>query len=255
MSKLSWSELDSRVYETGVDRGVFYPQKSPGVSWNGIVSIEETPSDAEIKVVYWDGLPYRKPSSSGSFSAILSAYTYPLEFEEHNEDQSGFHIRQRLKSFGLSYRTTTIGQNGNVGYKIHLVYNALAAPSSEVYESSLDDTASFKWELETTPILVDGIKPASHFVVDSTLAYPWAVAELEDILYGTVATEPRLPTIDELIVLFENSSILKITDHGDGTWTAEGPDNVVKIINDTTFEINSPSVVPIDSVTYEISSL
>jgi hypothetical protein len=155
---------------------------------------------------------------------------------------------QQRTHFGLSYRVQT-----DHGYKIHLVYNALATPSqgNYVYASA----SSFSWDLTTR-----GAKSAegiyvSHLVIDSEEAYPWTIEALENTLYGTDELPPRLPSPDEVLDIFEENSILRIIDHGDGTWTAIGPDDVVSMIDATTFQINYETAVYIDANTYTVHSL
>ena len=50
--KLKWDETGKRVYETGVSQGVLYVQTDEGaygsgVAWNGLTSVNESPSGAE----------------------------------------------------------------------------------------------------------------------------------------------------------------------------------------------------------------
>ena len=249
MTKLSWHESGKHFYEAGVDQGAFYPENAPAVSWNGLVSVKETPSGDTKSIVYIDGLRYQNQLSLGSFAASIEAYTYPNEFDEYKGP------------FGFCYRTQ-IGNDldgTDYGYKLHLVYNALATPTAKEY-SSINDSSeaiAFSWDISTTPVPLIGSRPTAHIVVESP-AYSWVFSDLEDILYGTELTEPRFPSIDEVIQLFENDSILKITDNGDGTWTAEsrsGFDNIIQMLDTTTFQISWPSAVFIDSESYTISSL
>ena len=259
MTKLSWNESGSRFYEAGVDHGVFYPQVGPGIPWNGLVSIKESESEANQHITYIDGQKIRTQLQLGVFVADLSAYTYPLEFEEY-DGLSGLELSaQPQRTFHLSYRT----MNGNdidgldYGYKVHLVFNALASPVRRDY-TTLDDTLNplaFTWNLTTTPVFVPGARPASHFVIDSTTIYSDSLAALEDILYGTGDTSATFPTIEEFLQIFENTAVLKITDHGDGTWTAEGPDDVVQLLDPTTFQIDWKSAIFISADSYTVRSM
>lgn len=251
MTKLVWGEIDSKNFEIGVDRGVLYLQNNLGVSWSGLISITDSPSDVDNNFHYMDGVKYRIQKGPIGYSATLEAFSYPPEFEFY-EGLSDKLTSQSRKKFNLSYRTM-----GDKGYKIHLVYNALASPS-ERENNTLNQTPeilTFIWGLSTTPVLIKDEMYGSHLIIDSNIAYEWALQELEDILYGTDDTSPRFPTISEVLNLFENASIVKVTDHGDGTFTVEGPDEYVYLTAPTEFEVNWPSAVYIDDVTYQISSL
>lgn len=47
MSKLVWDKVGERLYETGVSKGVVYPQEGSaypkGTAWNGLTAINESP--------------------------------------------------------------------------------------------------------------------------------------------------------------------------------------------------------------------
>lgn len=245
MTKISWDESGSREYLAGVDRGVLYPDSGVGVPWNGLTSVTER-DDSSVIESYVDGRKLRQKTEPGSFSASLQAFTYPNEFSEHEK-------------FSLSYRTL-IGndiEGLEHGYKIHLVYNASVAPSSADYQTINEEISPmlFEWPIETEAITLSGVRPFSHLIVDSTIALPTTMAALEDILYGATGVDPSLPTPEELIDLFQDYSVLKITDHGDGSWTAEGPDSAISMLDATSFEITWPSAIFISSDSYKISSM
>lgn len=238
MTRISWGSGE-RNYVAGIDRGVLYPVGGGGVPWNGLISVKETSSEFDISANYVDGRQFSQQHTPGSFTATIEAVTYPDEFEEQ-------------KPFGFSYRAG-VGS----GYKLHLVYNALAAIADKEYSSLDGDPAetSFSWDITTRPVPIKGSLPSAHLIVDTSLAYSWTVKAFEDLIYGTEESQARLPSPQEVLDLFDANSVLKITDHGDGTWTAEGPDEVVSMLDATTFQINWPSVVYIDTVTYTVSSL
>lgn len=258
MTKLSWNDSGSRRYFAGVDRGVFYPSTGPGVSWNGLVSVNAR-EDASTESGYLDGVKQFQRTVPGSFEAAISAFTYPDEFSDYDGVEDGQIAQQDRLSFGLSYRTS-IGddlQGLDLGYQIHLVYNARVSPTESEY-SSVDtetDLTMFEWPISTLPIEFPGVKPFSHVIIDSTIANEGALSELEDLIYGSVGVDPQLPSIQDIVNLFEENSILKITDNGDGTWTAEAPGTIIQMLDATTFEITWPSAIFIDSVSYRISSL
>ena len=216
MSKLVWDETGKRFYETGVKQGVLYPQAAggtypKGVAWNGLTSVSESPEGAEPEPLYADDIKYLNLMSVEEFKATIEAYTYPDEFAECDGSASiaeGVTVgQQKRKPFGLCYRTT-LGNDvdGNShGYKLHLVYGALAAPSEKNFETINDspEAATFSWELSTTPVAIskDGFQPTASITIDSTKADSTKLKALEDILYGSAETEPRLPLPDEVATL------------------------------------------------------
>lgn len=211
MSKLIWDKAGSRLFETGVDKGVLYPQGEngtypKGVAWSGLTGVTESPSGAEPTPLYADNIKYLNILSTEEFAATVEAYTYPDEFAECDgsaELTKGVSIgQQKRKMFGMSYQTK-IGNDtdGNDhGYKIHIIYGALAAPSEKGYQSVNDspDAITFSWELSTTPVNVDGFDPTASVTIDSTKVEPEKLAALEKVLYGDTAAEARLPLPDEI---------------------------------------------------------
>lgn len=258
MSRLVWGDPDKRLYETGIDRGVFYPVEGVGVPWNGLVAVSEAPSGADITRGYVDGESFTQQRQSESYSAKISAYTYPREFEEYDGHVIAGHTQQKRKMFNLSFRTKVgNGFDPNAHHLIHLVYNAVASPSVHNHATIGfgNQVTAFEWQIETIPTFLPTGETTAHLVINTAIAYPWAVTALENIIYGSVNNEPRFPSVNEVLDLFENASILRITDHGDGTWTADGPDEVIQMLTSDMFEITWPSAVYIDTNTYRISSL
>lgn len=218
MTKVTWDKVGERLYETGVDRGVLYIPDGSGVydtgfAWNGLVSVTESPSGAETTPTYADNIKYLNLISTEEFGATVEAYTYPDEFAQCDGTASpstGVGIgQQSRKLFGLSYRTR-LGNDldgTDYGYKLHLIYGALAAPSEKAYASINDspEAITFSWEISTTPVEVTGYKPTATLVVDSTKVDPTALATLEDFLYGTSGTDPSLPLPDAVLALFAGS--------------------------------------------------
>lgn len=223
MSKIVWDKTGERTYETGVKNGVLYPQENGayplGVAWNGLTAVTESPSGAEATPLYADDIKYLNLMSAEEFGATIEAYTYPPEFEKCDGSASittGVSIGQQTrKSFGLSYKTT-LGNDvdGNeYGYKLHIIYGALAAPSEKGYSTINDspEAITFSWEVTTTPVSVsvEGLKPTASIVIDSTKADKDKLKALEEILYGKDPTTPegddgvapRLPLPDEIITI------------------------------------------------------
>ena len=211
MSKIVWDQTGERLYETGVKRGVLYVQDSggtypKGVAWNGLTAVTESPSGAEATPLYADDINYLNLISTEELGGTIEAYTYPDEFAECDGSASiatGVYIGQQpRKTFGMCY-TTTVGNDVDSnahGYKLHLIYGALASPSEKAYSTINDspEAITFSWEFSTTPVNVTGFKPTANIVIDSTKATPEKMAALEKILYGDTDVEPRLPLPNEV---------------------------------------------------------
>lgn len=258
MTALTWNDIGKRQYEAGVDRGVLYPGSGPGVAWNGLVGVEDTTTDASQTIIYLDGNKVRTMIDIGNFTATIKAFTYPDEFELMAGLANDMLDTQVPVAFNFSYRTL-VGNDvdGNAhGYRIHLVYSARAQPTSSDYETlaATPELATFSWDISTRPITVPGYRPTAHVIIDSTLAYPSAVAALEAILYGGVGVDPSIPTIPALIAMFETTDFVTITDNGDGTWTASGPPEAIYMLDSETFAIDWPTAIYTDANTYTISS-
>lgn len=194
---MQWDESGARRYESGVSKGVLYRinqsnQYTPGVPWNGLTSVSESPDGAEPNDLWADNIKYATLYSAETFGATVEAYTYPEEFEECDgsaEIADGVYLGQQARQpFGLCYRTE-IGDDTNPerGYKLHLVYNATARPSDKDYETINDnpDAITFSWEISTIHVNVTGKKPASTIIIDSTKADATKLAALEEVLYGS----------------------------------------------------------------------
>lgn len=215
MSRLVWDQTGERLYETGVKMGVLYPQVSgaypKGVAWNGLTAVTESPSGAEATALYADDTKYLSLMSAEEFGATIEAYTYPDEFAQCDgsaEIADGVSIgQQKRKAFGLCYRTVLGNDtdNNDYGYKLHLIYGALAAPSEKAYATINDspEAITFSWEVSTTPVSVEGFKPTASITIDSTKADPTKLKALEDILYGATETEARLPLPNEVATLMK----------------------------------------------------
>lgn len=218
MAKLVWDVVGERTYETGVDHAVLYPQVSgaypKGVAWSGITAVSESPSGAEANPFYADNIKYLNLMSVEEFGASIEAYTYPDEFaacDGSAEIATGVIIgQQKRQAFGLSYRTI-LGNDtdGNShGYKLHLIYGALASPSEKAYNTVNEspEPNTFSWEITTTPVNVTGHQPTASLVIDSTKVDAGKLAELEAILYGSESEEARLPLPDEIAELFKEAA-------------------------------------------------
>lgn len=214
MSAIVWDAAGSRGFIAGVDRGVLYVPGFSGVPWNGLVSVKQNNRDS-INSYYIDGVKYFDHVTVGPFEGSLEAFTYPDEFEVCDgsaEVANGlFAKRQGRKSFGLSYRSLVGNDLEGVdhGYEIHILYNVKAL-GSNITHSTLDssiDARPFSWSLYAKPAMRRGVRPTSHFVISSVDTPADLLNDIEDILYGTDTTQPRLPSSEELFFLFENYSV------------------------------------------------
>lgn len=219
MSKLKWDQIGERLYETGVDKVVLFPMESTGqygtgVAWNGISAVNESPSGAEPTALYANNGKYLNLISNEDFAATIEAFTYPDEFEEcdgSKEIAPGVVIgQQKRKVFGLAYRTL-LGNDvdGNDhGYKLHLVYGCLAAPSENNHSTVNDspEAGTMSWSVSTTPVEVADAKPTATVTIDSTKADQTKLKKLEDMLYGTEQAESKLPLPAEVITLMKDAA-------------------------------------------------
>ena len=256
MSKLTWDNIGERFYETGVDRGVIYPYKTvstvtgyqKGVAWNGLTAVNENPSGAEATALYADNIKYLNLLSNEEYGATIEAYTYPDEFAECDgsaEPVTGVYLQQQKRiAFGFTYRTK-IGndvEGSDKGYKIHLVYKAMAQPSSKSY-ATINDTPeaiTFSWEVTTTPENVTGYKPTAHLVIDSTKVGAEQLAALEDVLYGNELNDARLPLPDEVIAIIG----------GGATPSIELSRHAIEVEVDGTFPLTAVTVPNGQTVTW-----
>lgn len=221
MTSLQWDKPGERTYETGVSKGVLYLQNSgvydQGVAWNGLTTLTESPSGAESNKQYADNMVYLNLLSVEQFGGTIEAFTYPDEWAECDgsaEPTAGVLVGQQpRRTFGLSYQTK-IGNDMDpeAGFKIHLVYGALAAPSEKAYASVNDspEAMGLSWDISTTPVdvgVIDGkqYKPTASLTVDSTKVDATALGTLTDMLYGTSGTDPRLPLPAEVVAIFSGT--------------------------------------------------
>lgn len=213
MAKLVWDETGKRTYETGVDHGVLYPVEAgnydQGVAWNGLTSITESPSGAEPTNLYADNIKYLTLLSAEDFGGTINAYTYPTEFELCDgtaELGDGVTIAQQpRKVFGLVYRTK-IGsdtQGQDYGYKLHIIYGALASPSEKTRDTINESPSAveFSWTFTTTPVNVTGHSATAHLTIDSTKVDKDKLQSIEDALFGTEESEPKILLPDQIVAI------------------------------------------------------
>lgn len=221
MAKLIWDATGEKKFEAGVDHAVLYPinaqgEYTPGVAWNGITQISETPEGAEPQNQYADNIKYFSLMSAEELNGTIEAYMYPDEWnlcDGSSELVKGVMIgQQNRKAFGLSYRTKIGNDVDDLdhGYKLHLLYGAKASPSERTYETINDspEPVTFSWEYTTSPVNVEGHQPTALLTIDSTKVDADKLAALEEILYGsddTGSEDPRLPLPNEVLALLNGN--------------------------------------------------
>ena len=234
MSKLKWDETGERLYETGLDHGILYIMSgngaySDGIAWNGLISVTESPTGAEATPLYADNIKYLNLIAAEDFGATIEAYSYPSEFRQCDGNVipiPGVTMGQQArKTFGLCYRTKMGNdiQGDEYGYKLHLIYCALAAPSERAYQTINDspEAITFSWTITTTPIAVPDKKPTSCISIDSTKTDPELFKLLEDLICGRDAIPgdirhapvpeitPHLPSPDAVVEIIETGSLYR----------------------------------------------
>lgn len=215
MVALLWDQVSEREYETGVEKGVLYLPDgtgayNTGVAWNGLVSVTESPSGAESNKQYADNRVYANIQSAEEFGGTIEAFMFPTEFgvcDGTAAPKKGVYVGQQTrKPFGLCYKTLLGNdtEGTDFGYKLHLVYGALASPSEKQYSTVNDspEPNTLSWEFTTSPVEVPGLKPSAILTINSTEVDPDDLAALETLLYGSLSDEPELPLPADVIALF-----------------------------------------------------
>jgi hypothetical protein len=243
---------------------MLYVAELAGVPWNGLTAIQETPTGGDAQSYYFDGEKAQTISAPEEYAATITAYTYPSEFgicDGSARITSGLFVQHQPRvKFSFSYRTG-IGNDisPNAGYKIHLVYNAMVAPSqrSNKTQSANADISDFSWAVTAVPISYSGFRPSSHFIIDTRYVGSGAIAAIENILYGDATDDPRMPTIDELVSIIGTavSASFIVVDNGDGTFSVLGSDAAVFTPAMGELELAWPTVTEIiTDVDYTASS-
>lgn len=213
MSKLVWDQTGERRYETGIDRGVVYPQVlgayPKGEAWNGLISVTKSPSGAEPTALWANNHKYANLISAEELSFTIEAYTYPEGFAACNGEAElvpGVRVGQQKRTpFGMSYRNW-VGNDAEgtkASYILNLIYGGTAAPSEEA-DTTINDSPEAKtmsWECSTTPVEVEGMEPTASLEIDSSKVDAAKLAALEAILYGSESEEARLPLPNEVAEL------------------------------------------------------
>lgn len=200
MSRLTWEDQE---YETGISRGVFYPNDGPGVPWNGLTSVVETNLGSELTSHYLDGVKFLEIVGGGDYQAAITAFSAPGKFLPYMGKKRvipGFVLDKQPKPrFHLAYRTEM-----SDGYRVHLIYNASARLTAAGYSSLSEkvEPTAFTWTIDAVPIIVPGFRPSAHLIVESALTPISIMDELEGILYGSSGSDAEFPTVSELMAIF-----------------------------------------------------
>ena len=243
MTRLKWHSQNGSGSEIGVSRGVVYPAHYPVEIWAGLTAVNEAP-ESDSKAYYADGEKRFDKETLENFVASVEAFTYPEIIDN-----------EKAIFLGFTYRSEIIDGR----YRLHLVYNPRFVVSDHQY-TSIDEAlepSNCVWDLVTTPVNIYGYAPTAHLILETNQDYSSTIKAIEDILYGTDVSEPYWPDAKVVIDIVNNSGqfdTLLIIDHGNGMWTAVGPDNIVRFLDDTTFEINASTVEYINEDTYRVSS-
>lgn len=260
MSELVWDQPGDIFYEEGISKGVLNVGESV-VPWNGLVNVRESVDGGELIESYLDGVKSNQDRTSEEFVATLEAFMYPLEFEPcdgNAPSKNGLYISaQERTPFNLCYRTEVVGDvEENSSYNLNFIYNATATPNPVPRKTvSRDvDTVLFKWKLHTVPEEVLGFKPVSFLQINSASLNPFAIVELEEMLFGTTTSDPYFPTLDELVEFVKSYLALRVEVEG-GTWTASSRfSEVVEELPDRMFKINYDTVIDHGDGTFTMSN-
>lgn len=260
MTQIVWAAPGSRRYEVGVDRGVLYVEDQAGIPWDGLVSVNIKPVGGEPTPYYLDGVKYLTTVGAEHTEGTIEAFVSPRAFDACDGtlevDRGLFLTQQKRKSFSFAYRTGLGNdlEDLEYGYRIHLVYNALAKPSPRRYGTLTQNTEipTLTWDFTTTPVSNGRrFRPTAHVILDSTRVKASTMRVIESILYGTAEESPRLMTVAQLLQMFPE---LTIVDNGDGTWTATGSPEAIRMVDGDTFEITAETIEYLDDSTYTIRS-
>jgi len=226
MTELTWGDAGTKHFEQGLDRGVIYLPNGIAVPWNGLTSVAEE-INQNVETVSYDGVKIHDIVSYGSFSAKVSAITYPdamQKLEGTAQVTRGIYLSEQPSvRFGFCYRTSKGNDvDPEVGYKIHIVYNVSAVPSGRTYSTMPDDpeVTEFEWDITAVPQYVGNFRPSSHLILDSNKIDPLLLVQIEEILYGNSTADASLLDMEALVTYLNEWFRVKIFDNGDGTWTA-----------------------------------
>lgn len=213
MAKMTWHDAGTREIQAGVSEVALFVvgnggAYTTGVPWNGVTAINENPSGADVTDLYADDINYASLRAAEKFGFGIEAFTYPEAWSECDGSKQvadGVYISQQpRKAFGLVYKSK-IGDEQHPGldkgYKLHIIYNSTASPSSRSYTTINEnpDALTFSWDANSTPVEVTGQKPTCEIVIDSTKANATKLTTLLGMIYGGDNSDPTLPDPDTVI--------------------------------------------------------
>lgn len=264
MSTIVWDEIGSKIYETGISKAVIYTNSGVVVPWSGLTSIQENTTQQSTPI-YFDGRKIYDQVTLGEYSATVKAITYPDELTElqgYGSIRNGIFIADQLSTvFNLSYQTL-IGDDliGQVGYKIHIIYNVTAtmkAPSYSTVSESIN-FSQFEWNLTAVPEDLEFYRPTAHIIIDSTKVSSTLLQQIEGMLYGTSIVSANLLSMSKLIESLGELISISIVDNNDGTFTASSTTDALIVHGtgalDSTAVISDANTRVIDVNTYELSN-
>ena len=262
MARITWNDIGSREFSTGIDRGVFYDNEKRGYAWDGLISVSEN-NNTKIESIYYDGSKLKDLAILGEYEGSITAYQYPEEFEKcqgvMEDTRPGVLLtNQNMETFNLTYRTHYGNDvDGLSRYRVHIVYNLTAVPKDVEFNTISDEMEAieFNWDITAVPERLSGIRPTAHIILDSGRILPGLLADIEDILYGYGDNDPTCPSLEALLGMLDTWARLIIIDNEDGTWRAiiNNEDDYTDLGNDE-FMIDTENVVYLDEHTYEVSS-
>lgn len=228
-------------YENGVSHGAIYLADGSVYLWPGLTSLRES-SSSSLSETYYDGSLINLEQQPYEYSAEVTSYTYPEILDEPGT------------AFNFTYQTQ-LNVNGVDHPQIHLIYNAVAfqQQSPNATDEELISLVDFTWGVFATPEHVGGYDYTSHFIVDSSELSELEFSMIKDLLYGSDTADPIFPTPEEILE-FLRLFMVTITDHGDGTWSAEGADHLIAPAGEDMYSIESNAITFINSTTYTIET-
>ena len=235
---------DRRSY-TGVDRGFIFFETDPGVPWKGLTQVEELEDDYRIESYWIDGKKVSQRHIDGDYSAQVTSYDNPFTSDIFEDRLFGFSFREHYRLDDEDH------------YRLHLIHGLSIKPDGVIYNTTSpeSDPSGYSWSMQSVDVQLTDSLMGSHLILDSALIFEWILRDIEDILYGWLDnTTPRIPGVEEMYAIFATMNLV-IIDHGDGTWSAVGHETMIRMLDSTEFEINTPSAEYIDEETYDIESL
>lgn len=244
---VNWNAVGEKTFEAGVDRGMLY-LGSTSIPWNGLISVKEKSEGGDLTPYYYEGVVYYVDKSLGNYFATVEAFTYPREFEPYqglSQMAPGVYAdyQPNLKTFDFCYRTMLGNDIDGVGedYKIHLVYNAIAIPVDRTRNTIGRELSpeNFNWDIACVAEHTTGVRPTSHYILDSRFIHPSNFWRIENLLYGEegASSPPTLPSIQDILIQAMATVNFTVWKDSEDVWGASGSD---VIVDDDTFTIEYP---------------